>query len=261
MAISLASLRRGRENVPLRMIVAGPQGIGKTTFACSAPKPVVIQTEDGLAPLIDAGLLPEDLPRFPLAKSYGEFMEALTALYSEEHDFQTLVIDSLDWLEPLVWAQCCAENKWQSIEAPGYGKGYIELDRFWGDVLTGLNALRNERGLNIVFTAHTEVKKFEEPDAAPYDRYEIKLHKRAHGRLMEWADIVGIARVKALISTRQEGSGKTAKTVAKAVGGELGRFLYLAEKPSTVAKNRYGLPSEIDFTWAAFQAAMAARHS
>jgi hypothetical protein len=259
MAISLASLKRGREDAPLRMIVAGSPGVGKTTFACSAPDPVVIQTEDGLAPLIQAGILPESLPRFPLATSYADVMDALGALYQEEHSFKTLVLDSLDWLEPLVWAQCCADNGTDSVEKinGGYGKGWLELDRYWKAVLDGFNALRLQRGMNILLTAHTEVKRQESPDSPSFDRYVLKLHKRAHALLEEWADIIGTARFKLLISTETKGSGKGAQKVHKAVG-EQERVLYTSEKPSVVAKNRYNLKSEIALSWTAFEAAMAA---
>jgi hypothetical protein len=259
MAISLASIRRGREDAPLRMIVAGSPGVGKTTFACSAPDPVVIQTEDGLAPLIQAGILPESLPRFPLATSYADVMEALGALYQEDHTFKTLVLDSLDWLEPLVWAQCCADNGVDSVEkvAGGYGRGYIELDRYWKTVLEGFNALRLERGMNILLTAHTEVKRQESPDTPSFDRYVMKLHKRAHAILEEWADIIGTARFKVLLSTETKGSGRNAQKVHRAVG-EQDRVLYLSEKPSVVAKNRYSLPGEIALSWEAFAASFSA---
>jgi hypothetical protein len=255
MAISLASLRRGRENVPPRIIISGGPGVGKTTFACTAPGAVVIQTEDGVEPLVSAGLLPADLPRFPLATSYDDVIEAIGALYTEEHEHTTLVVDSLDWLEPLVWQACCAKHGHSSIEEFGYNRGYIELDRYWSQFLGGLNALRTERGMTCILVAHCEVRKFDSPDEPTYDRYVMKLHKRAHALLEEWADVIGTARYKVLISTETTGSGKSARKTHKAVR-ETDRVLYLSEKPSVVAKNRYGLPAEIPLSWQAFADAM-----
>lgn len=256
MAINLTSLRRGRpENVPLRMILAGSPGVGKTTFGCSAPNPVVIQTEDGLEPLIVAGVLPESIARFPLAQSYQDVLDALASLLNEEHDFQTLVLDSLDWFEPLVWRALCEAHGKSTVEDFGYGKGYIEADKWWATFRDWLNALRVQRNMNVILVAHTEVKKFEAPDEQPYDRYQVKLQKRASAMMEEWADIVGIAKPKNLIATRTEGSGKAEKKISKAVATQ-DRVLILSDKPSAVAKNRFNLPSEIPFSWASFSSAL-----
>lgn len=260
MAINLSSLRRGPvDQVPLRMILAGSPGVGKTTFGCSAPNPVVIQTEDGLEPLIQAGVVPDTVARFPFAQGFGDVLDSLEALWTEAHDFQTLVLDSLDWLEPMVWRATCEAasggKKIESIEDFGYGKGYIEADKQWAIFRDGLNALRRDRSMNVILIAHTEVKRFEAPDEQPYDRYQIKLHKRASALMEEWADVVGIAKPKNLVTTRTEGAGKTEKKVHKAVATQ-DRVLFLADKPSAVAKNRYNLPSEIPFSWASFSQAL-----
>ncbi len=117
MAISLAQLTRANAPKPPRILIHGVAGVGKTTFASEANKPVFVQTEDGLGTLASA--------HFPLARTYEEVIEALAALYTEPHDFKTVVIDSVDWLEPLVWAKACRDNGWASIEDAGYGKGYV----------------------------------------------------------------------------------------------------------------------------------------
>jgi hypothetical protein len=244
MAISLASLKRAAGPNPPRILVHGVAGIGKTTFAANAPSCVVVPTEDGLGTL--------DVPHFPLARSFDAVMEALAALYTEPHEYRTVVVDSVDWLEPLVWQRACAEHKWASIEDPGYGKGYVAALDLWRQYLEGLNALRDERGMTVIQIAHTDIKRFDSPEHEPYDRYVIKLHARAAALLQEHSDIVLFANYR--ISTVKADVGFN-KKVTRALGsGE--RVLYTAERPAFLAKNRYGLPEMLPLDWNAFTAAM-----
>lgn len=244
MAISLASLMRSTAIAPPRVLAHGVAGIGKTTFAAASDKPVFILTEDGLGTL--------GVPHFPLARSFDAVMEALAALYSEAHEFKTVVIDSLDWLEPLVWARACKNNGWASIEDAGYGKGYVAALDLWRQYLDGLNALRDERGLTIIQIAHTDIKRFDSPEHEPYDRYVIKLHARASALLQEHSDVVLFANYR--ISTVKSDIGFN-KKVTRALGsGE--RLLFTAERPAFLAKNRYGLPDTLPMNWQAFYEAM-----
>ena len=144
MAISLASLKRSSERKPPRLLVYGTSGIGKTTLGTNAPAPVFIQTEDS-----EVGC-----PTFGLLKTYDEIMEAFATLVTDDHDFKTVVLDSLDWLEPIIWRETCRINKWASIEDPGYGKGYAAALDTWRVVLDGFNALRDERGMAVIWISH-----------------------------------------------------------------------------------------------------------
>jgi hypothetical protein len=162
MAISLASLNRLSTPKPPRIVIYGPHGIGKNTFLASAPKPVLIDIEGGH---------PDGSPidAFPQAKTFGEVMEAMGALYTEAHDFETVGIDSLDWLEPLVWAEAIRRNneenpskRWTTIEDAGYGKGYLAALDVWRDFLDAINALRNDKGMAVIMTAHAEVMREEQ---------------------------------------------------------------------------------------------------
>ena len=237
MAISLSSLAQGSTPLPPRILVYGVQGIGKTTLAASAPSPVVIQTEDGLGVL--------DVTHFPLAKSYGDVMEALTSLATEDHNFKTLVVDSLDWMEPLVWKHTCEINKWDTIEAPGYGKGYVSALESWSDYLDAINYLRNERGMIIIQTAHSNVKRYDDPTSEPYDRYHVKMHKGAAAKLLEHSDMVLFANYR--VSTTKSDSGFGSKKTRAVGTGE--RLLFTEERPAFIAKNRYSMPPEIPLSW------------
>jgi hypothetical protein len=245
MAIAIASILQSTATLLApRILIHGVAGVGKTTFAAGAPRPVFVQAEDGLGTL--------EVPRFPLARSFDEVMEALAALYEHDHEFATVVIDSVDWLEPLVWQKACLENGWKDLEQPGYGKGYVAALDLWRQYLEGLNALRDERGMTVIQIAHTDIKRFDSPEHEPYDRYVIKLHARAAALLQEHSDVVLFANYR--ISTVKSDVGFN-KKVTRALGsGE--RVLYTAERPALLAKNRYGLPDSLALSWAAFAEAM-----
>ena len=151
----LAQVQSGLQVVPRRVMIYGTQGIGKSTMGAMAPKPIFLQTEDGLAGI--------ECDRFPLAKSFTDVMQALAELYSAEHAYLTVVIDSLDWLERLIHAEICEKRQVENIEDIGYSKGYVFALKQWRDVLDGLDALRNERGMGVVLIAHARIERFENP--------------------------------------------------------------------------------------------------
>jgi hypothetical protein len=244
MAISLAQLTRANAPKPPRILIHGVAGVGKTTFAAEANNPVFVQTEDGL------GTIPA--ANFPLARTFEEVLESLASLYTEDHDFKTVVIDSVDWLEPLVWGKACRDNGWGSIEDAGYGKGYVAALSLWRQYIDGLNALRDDRGMTVVQIAHTDIKRFDSPEHDPYDRYVIKLHTRAAALMQEHSDIVLFANYR--ISTVKADVGFN-KKVNRAMGsGE--RVIHTAERPAFLAKNRYGLPETLPLDWQSFAQAM-----
>lgn len=244
MAMSLNQLTRANQPKAPRILIHGVAGVGKTTFAAEANAPVFVQTEDGLGTLA--------ANHFPLARTFEEVMDALAALYTETHDFKTVVVDSADWLEPLVWNKACRDNGWASIEDAGYGKGYVAALSLWRQYIDGLNALRDDRGMTVVQIAHTDIKRFDSPEHDPYDRYVIKLHTRAAALLQEHSDIVLFANYR--ISTVKADVGFN-KKVNRAMGsGE--RVIHTAERPAFLAKNRYGLPETLSLDWQTFAQAM-----
>lgn len=248
MAISLKDIQKNNFDKPPRIVIHGTPGIGKTTFAAGAPKPIFVQTEDGL------GNLSPDA--FPLATSFDGVMEAFGALYTEDHKYQTVVVDSLSALEQMIWSKVAKDAGHDNIEQLGYGKGYVIALDHWHAFLDGVNALR-DRGIMPVLIAHTDVVRFDSPETDPYDRYLIKLHKRAFQLLYERADIIGFANYQTAVIKTDAGFNKK---VARGV--ETGdRRLHLVEKPAFVAKNRYSLPESIPLSWDAMADALTENRS
>ncbi len=244
MAISLASISKTtRSSAPPRVVIHGEHGVGKSTLGASAYKPIFLPFEDGLSGI--------ETSAFPILTSYADALAAVETLINEPHDFGTAVLDSADWLEPLIWAHACKLHGWSSIEQPGYGKGYIEANATWRQFLDRLDVLR-ARGMAVILIAHSEIKHFEAPDSDAYDRYQIKLQRGAAALIQEWGDIIGFAQIETAIKKEQAGfSGTRARGVATGR-----RVLHVAGKPAYVAKNRYGMPDTIPLDWAALVAAM-----
>lgn len=232
-------IERGKNRMPPRIMVFGTEGVGKSTLASQMPRPVFIQTEDGLGEI--------DCHKFPLARGYDDVKTALEELYNQPHDFQTVVIDSLDWLERLIWAAVCHSAGVSTIEKVdgGFGKGYVRALTIFQEVVDRLSALRDDRGMAVMLLAHAKVERFEDPEAATYDRYSPRLNKHAAALMCEWCDAVLFATRKILTKAEDTGFGRT-RQVAAGLGKDGGeRVLRCIGGPSCIAKNRYGLPGEI----------------
>lgn len=241
MAFDLKSIKKNESLAAPRVLVYGVEGIGKSTFAAGAPAPIFIQTEDGLGSL--------QVDHFPIATSVTDVLDALSALFDGEHKFKTVVIDSLDWLETLIWRDI--ESKYDAKDL-AYGKGAMIAAEKWREILDGLNALRNQRGMIVILIAHCEIKRFDSPETEPYDRYQPKLQARSSALVREWVDAVLFANYRTVVQKADVGFNKT---VSRGIStGE--RLLFTAERPSYMAKNRYSLPESIPLAWEAFESAI-----
>lgn len=199
-------------------------------------KPIFLLTEDGLGKI--------EVDHFPVATDFDTFLNYLGTLVEDDHEYKTVCIDSLDWLEPLIWNKACDDNGWKSIEQPGYGKGYVEVLKYWRQYIDLLNKLRDEKGMTILQIAHNQIKRFESPEIEAYDRHELKLHRKAGDLILEHSDCCFFANFK-LGTVKVQGKGGQMTT--KAIAGD--RVIYTVEKPAFLAKNRYGLPEEMPFEW------------
>jgi hypothetical protein len=243
-------IHTGRRHTPPRLLIYGTEGIGKSTTAAQAPNPIFIPTEDGLDQI--------DCSSFPLAGKLADVELALQSLLNEKHDFQSVVIDSVDWLERLIWDVLCEQYGVSSIEKVdgGYAKGYTHALTHWRKVLNDLNALRSKRGMCVILLAHAKVEKFEDPEHSTYDRYSPRLHRHATALITEWADAVLFATRKIITKTEEGGFGRD-RTIAAGLGKAGGeRVLRTLGSPACVAKNRYDLPAELPLSWPALMQAL-----
>jgi hypothetical protein len=243
MAFDLSSIKKGKSIHAPRIFMYATHGIGKSTFAAAAPDPIFICTEDGLGSI--------DTSSFPLAKRGADVMEAIRTLYTQPHDFKTVVLDSADWLENLLVKEI--EDSHDAKEL-AYGKGALMLADKWREVLDGLNGLRNDKNMAVIIIGHCEIKRFDSPEVEPYDRYQPKLQSRASALVQEWADAVLFANFRTIVKKDDVGFNKS---VSRGITtGE--RLLYTQETPAYYAKNRYQLPPSLPLDWNAFAGALSA---
>jgi len=235
-AISIKSLKSSTSINPPIMLVYGVDGIGKTSFAAEFPSPIYLPTEGERAP---KGV---DIPTPGTIESFNDIINVIGELLEGGHDLKTVIIDSLDGLEPLIWAATAARLGVSSIEEPGFGKGYVEADNEWRDFLSGVSALAAS-GMHVVMLAHPEIIRFDSPTTDPYSRYTPKLHKRGNALVREQADIVAFMNYRVSLKEKEVGPKKT---VAHAEGGKE-RQIHLAEGAGYVAKNRYSMPDTIKY--------------
>ena len=219
------------------IVIYGPAGVGKTTFASNAKNNVVLQTEQG------SGELKLRTLKDGVFTTYNEFISALRYIYANPESIDTVVIDSIDHLEPLVWNQVCEDHNWDSIESPGYGKGYLEADRYWQRLIKALNRLRSDKNISIVAIAHDIVRIVNDPTAEPYDAHDFKLHKRAVALWKENADVIGLIRNPVSVDQK----------TGKVKGGST-PTLYTRPSAAYIAKSRYNkmpalMPVKVDSGW------------
>lgn len=234
MAISLKSLKSSKRADPPIILLYGVDGIGKTSLAAEFPDPIYLHT--------DGENTPDDidLPTPGTIETFNDLLDVFAELLTEDHDRKTVIVDSLDGLEPLIWKATAARLGIASVEDAGFGKGYVEADFEWGEYLAAVSALA-QRGMYVVQLAHPEIIRFDSPITDPYSRYQPRLHKRANAVIRERADVVAFLNYR--VSVKEKEVARQTK-VAHAEGGKE-RQIHLNEGAGFNAKNRFGMPDTI----------------
>lgn len=230
-------ITKGKRARAQKVVVYGPEGIGKSTFAAQFPEPLFIDTEGSTDNM--------DVSRLDKPSSYTMLKNEIAWVKANPTVCKTLVIDTIDWAESLIVDDICALHQKKGIEDFGYGNGYVYVKEELGRFLNSLSELV-DLGINIVLTAHAQIRKFEQPDEmGSYDRWELKLGKKTSSQtaplVKEWADMVLFANYKTVVMTADNKK-------KKATGGQ--RVLYTQHHPAWDAKNRHGLPEEMTFDYA-----------
>ena len=217
-----------------KVVLYGPEGIGKSTFASRFPQPLFVDTEGSTTNL--------DVHRLPKPTSWEMLCQEVEYILQNPTLCRTLVIDTIDWAETLCIQSLCAKHGVNGIEGFGWGKGYTYLKEEMGRLLNRLSALK-DAGVNVLLTAHAQIRKFEQPDElGAYDRWELKLGKQTCPIVKEWADLLLFANYKTVtVAVDKEGNKH------KAQGGR--RVMYTSHHPCWDAKNRFGLPEECPFDY------------
>jgi len=232
-------ITRGKQLGAEKVVIYGPEGIGKSTLASMFPNTLFIDTEGSTKHM--------DVARLPKPSSWSMLIDEVNYVKNNPNVCSTLAIDTADWAEHLCVAELCAKSQKKGIEDFGYGKGYVYLAEEFGRLLNLLEDLI-ELGINVVMTAHAQMRKFEQPDElGAYDRWEMKLQKKTAPLVKEWADMVLFANYKTHV-VNVDGQGAQ-KGTNKAQGGK--RIMYTTHHPCWDAKNRHGLPDEIPLDYSA----------
>lgn len=243
--MTLASVTSGVKQAPYRLLVHGRDAVGKSTFAAHAPKPVFIGTEDGTGHL--------DVARFPAPETWDDVTDAVATLAQDSGGFQTLVLDTVDWAEPLLWKHICVKSGVSAITevGGGYGKGYEAAVDGWRSFLSSLERLQAKQNMHVVLLAHSVIKKFANPEGEDYERYVISMNDKSAALLRQWAKAVYFAQFETFASAKKKGE----RVKGVSTGARL-----LCTQPSAAydAKDRYFVPETIPLDWESFDASAKA---
>ena len=234
---------KGKKQRPRRTLLYGTPGIGKSTWASKWPNTFFVDVEGGIGD-IDCHSCEDKI------ESWEDFKEQLRWLYKEDHDYKHIVIDTLSKLEKLIWARVALDKGVSNIEEIKFKAGYNYAVKYWDELVSMLDAIRDQRDIHVTLIAHAKIERFENPEGDAYDRYLPSINRLAIATLYTWADEVLFATFPVHI---RKVEGKLSGTqVAKGIGtGQ--RVIKTTARPSHLAKNRLGMPDEIGFEWSEYE--------
>jgi hypothetical protein len=232
-----------------RICCYGQHGIGKSSLGASAPSPLFIDLEGGLEALgVDAT---------ERCNYFQDVLDAIDHLTKEQHNFKTIVIDTLDWLEKLIYADVCAQLGKSDIAEVGFGRGYVAAETRWAKLFKALDELRESKNMITILNCHARIVEFKDPERENYDTYTLDLYQGKNvdtvNMVCEWVDILAFINFKVIA---QKGESLNDKAKAKGTGQ---RYMFLKQKPSFLAKCRYsGFPDSVEYIEGSGWSAIAA---
>jgi hypothetical protein len=251
--MTLQNIRKTLERGPDKVFLYGIEGVGKSTFAAAAPNPIFIAAEDGIRNLDP---VPES---FPTPEKFQDVLDAIAELETAQHGYQTLVIDTIDYVDGLIRDEVCRRNGWTAEEFDAYGRGLKVTPDEHRRMIAAVDRLVAARGMNVVVMAHARTKNFKNPAGADYLRYEPNLGGDVAPALWKyWAEAVLFGTHEAFVQVSKSGSEDPALKRGKGVSTGR-RVIYTEWNAAYDAKNRYGLPPVLALDWAEYAAAREAR--
>jgi hypothetical protein len=225
----LNRVEKTKRKRPYFICLYGPSGLGKSTFGSEAPSPIFLDIEDGLSRIDTDAIKPKD---------FKDLLSIVDSLIAGDHKYKTLVIDTLDHLEKLVFAEVCKQQEKSNIEDISYKRGYIFAVDEWVKLTDKLSVLREK--MNVILLAHAVAKNEKNPMGEDYMKYTMKFHDKAAALITEKVDALLFATYE--VFTKKEGSK------VKAIG-DGARVVHTESRPGFHAKNRYNLPETLPLGW------------
>ncbi len=220
-------VNQGKIETPFFIILYGAAGVGKSTLASYAPNPIFLDVENGTKKL--------DVNRISSIKDFDEFIECFKL--DEIKQYDTIVIDSIDFLEQMIFEHVCKKHGKKTITDFGYGQGFEIAQKKWASLLKSLKNLVENENKNIIFIAHEQIKRFDNPLAESFDRYSLRLNQKSSSYI--------VAQVDAVLFVSKSFTFKELEDKRKIPKVEMGRKIYTQETASILAKSRYSINSVI----------------